>query len=79
MGGDHAAPPRVPPNEQDCKDNLIDIGWRDYCSHLLIPLNKCRYREFFLPWKCEKERHAYEACQYHEFQYRMKKLQESKQ
>lgn len=27
---------------------------------LLIPLNRCRHKEFYLPWKCEDERHGYE-------------------
>ena len=33
----------VAPNNEDCKANQINPEWRDYCSHLLIPLNKCRY------------------------------------
>ncbi|XLV01326.1 hypothetical protein S245_015663, partial [Arachis hypogaea] len=28
------------------------------------PFNKCRQAEFYLPWKCENERHSYEKCQY---------------
>lgn len=27
---------------------------------------RCRRMTFFLPWKCEDERHGYEACQYAE-------------
>lgn len=42
----------------------IPLGSRDQCAHLLIPLNKCRQAEFFLPWKCEDERHVYEKCEY---------------
>ena len=33
----------------------VPLGYRDQCAHLLIPLNKCRQAEFFLPWKCEDE------------------------
>ena len=33
---------------------------------LLIPLNKCRHKELYAPWKCEDERHGYEKCQYDE-------------
>ncbi len=44
----------------------VDLALRDACAHLLIPLNKCRRATFFLPWKCEDERHGYEACQYAE-------------
>jgi NADH dehydrogenase (ubiquinone) 1 beta subcomplex subunit 7 len=40
---------------------------RDYCAHVLIPLNACRQEHFYLPWKCTHERHVYEACQYREW------------
>lgn len=45
----------------------IPLEYRDYCANLLIPLNKCRGETFYLPWKCETERHAYEKCQYDEY------------
>lgn len=35
-------------------------------DRLAIPLNKCRQKNFYLPWKCEDERHTYEKCQYDE-------------
>ncbi|KAF2305731.1 hypothetical protein GH714_007967 [Hevea brasiliensis] len=41
----------------------VPISYRDQCAHLLIPLNKCRQAEFYLPWKCENERHVYEKCE----------------
>ena len=44
---------------------------RDYCAHLLIPLNECRHRNYYLPWKCEHERHDYETCEYKEYMRRM--------
>lgn len=31
----------------------LPIPYRDSCAHLLIPLNRCRYEEYYLPWKCE--------------------------
>lgn len=46
--------------------NRIDLGWRDVCAHLLIPLNECRRRSMYMPFKCEEERHSYEKCQYEE-------------
>ncbi|GFZ43163.1 hypothetical protein JCM24511_00882 [Saitozyma sp. JCM 24511] len=45
----------------------VPLGWRDQCSALLIPLNKCRHKELYRPWKCEDERHGYEKCQYDEY------------
>jgi hypothetical protein len=31
----------------------LPLAYRDSCAHLLIPLNRCRYEEYYLPWKCE--------------------------
>lgn len=42
----------------------MPLHWRDYCAHILIPLDKCRRENFFLPFRCVDERHAYEKCQY---------------
>ncbi|PWN88505.1 hypothetical protein FA10DRAFT_254738 [Acaromyces ingoldii] len=52
----------------------LPIGWRDNCSALLIPLNKCRKETLYAPWKCEDERHTYEKCQYDDFVRRSKAL-----
>jgi NADH-ubiquinone oxidoreductase B18 subunit (NDUFB7) len=30
----------------------LDIGYRDFCAHLLIPLNECRRAAFYMPWSC---------------------------
>ncbi|RMZ84907.1 hypothetical protein DV738_g276, partial [Chaetothyriales sp. CBS 135597] len=54
----------------------LPLAYRDSCAHLLIPLNKCRHKEWYLPWKCETERHSYEKCQYDEFRTRVKKMDE---
>ncbi|KAJ9135643.1 hypothetical protein P3X46_032798 [Hevea brasiliensis] len=53
----------------------VPISYRDQCAHLLIPLNKCRQAEFYLPWKCENERHVYEKCEYELVMERMLKMQ----
>jgi NADH dehydrogenase (ubiquinone) 1 beta subcomplex subunit 7 len=36
--------------------------WRDFCSHMLLPLNRCRHSASYAPWKCETELHAWEEC-----------------
>jgi len=59
--------------QADLQNAKIDIGYRDFCAHLLIPLNACRRKNFYLPWKCEHERHAYEKCEYKEYQRRVLK------
>ncbi|KAF2005716.1 hypothetical protein P154DRAFT_518434 [Amniculicola lignicola CBS 123094] len=54
----------------------LPLAYRDGCANLLIPLNRCRQDEFYLPWKCENERHSYEKCQYEEFKLRVAKMDE---
>ena len=56
-------------------ENRVPIPYRDQCAHLLIPLNKCRQAEFYLPWKCENERHTYEKCEYELVMERMLAMQ----
>ena len=53
-------------SQADLYDAAVPMHWRDYCSHLLIPLNKCRHETVSMPWKCGHERHAYEQCQFKE-------------
>jgi NADH dehydrogenase (ubiquinone) 1 beta subcomplex subunit 7 len=45
-------------SQEEMKANRVPLGYRDSCAHLLIPLNQCRLREFYLPWKCEDERYS---------------------
>ena len=52
--------------QKELVDAKIDLAYRDFCAHLLIPLNECRRKSYYLPWKCEHERHVYEKCQYKE-------------
>ncbi|WFD35297.1 hypothetical protein MCUN1_002148 [Malassezia cuniculi] len=52
---------------EECNAAHVPLGYRDSCSALLIPLNKCRRKTLYAPWKCEEERHTYERCQYEEY------------
>ncbi|KAL7778181.1 hypothetical protein CFE70_004858 [Pyrenophora teres f. teres 0-1] len=61
---------------QEMSAAKLPLAYRDSCAHLLIPLNRCRVEEYYLPWKCENERHSYEKCQYDEFKERVKKMDE---
>ncbi|EGG22361.1 hypothetical protein DFA_04479 [Cavenderia fasciculata] len=61
---------------EELEANAIPLNFRDYCAHLLIPLNNCRVKESYAPWKCSDERHAYEKCQYDEYLLRMKQKRE---
>ncbi|KAF2743409.1 hypothetical protein M011DRAFT_471355 [Sporormia fimetaria CBS 119925] len=77
VGLDHgdAAPARKATREEMSAERL-PLAYRDSCAHLLIPLNRCRRAEYYLPWKCEDERHSYEKCQYEEFKLRVAKMDE---
>ncbi|KAJ8773548.1 hypothetical protein K2173_005794 [Erythroxylum novogranatense] len=61
--------------QQEMVENRVPLPYRDQCAHLLIPLNKCRQAELYLPWKCEEQRHAYEKCEYELVMERMLKMQ----
>ncbi|TDH73633.1 hypothetical protein CCR75_008845 [Bremia lactucae] len=62
------------PKRQEMVNAKIPLHYRDTCAGLLIPLNECRRTTFFLPWKCQDLRHAYEKCQYEEWKSRVKLL-----
>ncbi|KAF2070041.1 hypothetical protein CYY_008637 [Polysphondylium violaceum] len=61
--------------QKELDENNIPLNYRDYCSHLLIELNKCRLAGFFLPWECSGLKHAYEQCQAAEYFFRQHKKQ----
>ncbi|WZN67148.1 B18 subunit of NADH:ubiquinone oxidoreductase [Chloropicon roscoffensis] len=64
--------------KEACDEAQVPQVWRDACAHLLIPLNACRKKEFYLPWKCEHERHVYELCQYKDYKKRVKAAEDAK-
>ena len=37
---------------EEMSDARLPLQYRDSCAHLLIPLNRCRFEEYYLPWKC---------------------------
>ena len=43
-------------SHKQMSDARLPLAYRDSCAHLLIPLNKCRRDEYYLPWKCEVRR-----------------------
>jgi len=62
-------------SQEEMAEARVPIAYRDQCAHLLIPLNKCRAAELYLPWKCENERHSYEKCEYELVMERMLQMQ----
>ncbi|EXJ77116.1 NADH dehydrogenase (ubiquinone) 1 beta subcomplex 7 [Capronia epimyces CBS 606.96] len=75
LGDDHATAP-APASREAMSEARLPMAYRDSCANLLIPLNKCRHETWYLPWKCETERHSYEKCQYEEFKKRVAKMDE---
>ncbi|RIB10699.1 NADH-ubiquinone oxidoreductase [Gigaspora rosea] len=65
--------------QKEMEEAHLPLEWRDFCAHLLIPLNKCRNKNNYLPWKCENERHVYEKCQYDEMRLAEKRKKEEEQ
>jgi NADH dehydrogenase (ubiquinone) 1 beta subcomplex subunit 7 len=55
---------------QEMADNRVPLHVRDYCAHILIPLNKCRRQTLFIPGGCEEHMHSYEICMYKEYERR---------
>ncbi|KAK9359207.1 NADH-ubiquinone oxidoreductase B18 subunit-domain-containing protein [Lipomyces starkeyi] len=80
MGHESVEDYQWPPvaSAQEMKDAKLPLAYRDRCASLLIPLNKCRHEFYYLPWKCTDERHAYEKCEYMEFQARVNALKKQK-
>jgi len=74
--------PVVPANltasQEEAKAARLPLGYRDGCSALLIPLNKCRRQTNYMQWECEDLRHVYEKCQYDDYVRRMKDLSKLK-
>lgn len=53
--------------DEELAANQIPMWSRDACAHLLVPLNRCRRGNYYLPWACHEEKHSYEACLYLEY------------
>ncbi|TKY50759.1 NADH dehydrogenase of ubiquinone 1 beta subcomplex subunit 7 [Spatholobus suberectus] len=65
--------------QEEMVEAKVPLAYRDQCAHLLIPLNKCRQAELYLPWKCHNERHSYEKCEYELVMERMLQMQKIRQ
>ena len=54
-------------SHEEMKANKVPLLIRDYCAHILIPLNKCRVKHWYSPFQCQELRHSYEKCQHDEY------------
>jgi len=59
------------------KENVAQ-AYRDFCAHLLVPLNRCRYDNLFLPSRCQHEKHLYEQCVYEDYLLRLEEVKRDK-
>lgn len=64
--------------KEEMDNAQLPYAWRDYCAHVLIPLNRCRFENYYMPWACKHEKHVYEKCQYKEFKRRVALMLEEK-
>ncbi|OQO06629.1 hypothetical protein B0A48_08416 [Cryoendolithus antarcticus] len=76
LGHDAPVSSAIPATRKQMSDARLPLQYRDSCANLLIPLNKCRVQNYYMPWTCTDERHGYEKCQYEEFKIRVKKMEE---
>jgi hypothetical protein len=60
MGGDDFDAPYAPATHEEMRAARLPISFRDGCAGLLIPLNKCRQANMYMPFRCGHERHEYE-------------------
>lgn len=58
--------------QKEMMDAKVPLRFRDYCAHLYIPLMKCRYDTYRLPWKCKEEKHEWEECEIADYYRRMR-------
>jgi NADH dehydrogenase (ubiquinone) 1 beta subcomplex subunit 7 len=61
-----AVPAEMKVTHEQMKAARIPLNFRDYCAHILIPLNECRVKTWYTPWNCTDLRHSYEKCQHDE-------------
>lgn len=57
--------------QEELHSARVDLASRDFCAHLLVPLNECRRKSLYMPWSCGAQRHAYEKCEYFEYKRRV--------
>lgn len=43
---------RTAATRQEMSDARLPLAYRDSCASLLIPLNKCRVQNYYMPWTC---------------------------
>ncbi|KAM8793857.1 NADH dehydrogenase [ubiquinone] 1 beta subcomplex subunit 7 [Eudromia elegans] len=53
----------------------LPLEQRDFCAHRLLRLLRCHRDGFPGTPRCHRERHAWDACQHHDYVMRMKEFE----
>ncbi|XP_032526876.1 NADH dehydrogenase [ubiquinone] 1 beta subcomplex subunit 7-like [Danaus plexippus] len=61
--------------DDDLISARIPPKFRDYCAHLLLDYQVCRYKNVPLMYKCHKERHSYLNCEHDDYVIRMQEFE----
>ncbi|KAK5112071.1 hypothetical protein LTR85_011652 [Meristemomyces frigidus] len=51
-GGVTEGGPKIQATREEMSAARLPLAYRDSCAHLLIPLNKCRYDNYYMAWRC---------------------------
>ncbi|CAG4929511.1 unnamed protein product [Parnassius apollo] len=62
-----------------CEEHLVSaripVKYRDYCAHLLLDYQVCRYKKMPFVHLCHHEKHAYLNCEQADYVLRMKEFE----
>ncbi|XP_034946051.1 NADH dehydrogenase [ubiquinone] 1 beta subcomplex subunit 7 [Chelonus insularis] len=61
--------------EKELMAGRVEPEFRDYCAHLFLEYDQCRYNNF--PWvvKCGREVHKWNTCSFEDYVLRMKEYE----
>ncbi|XP_049885015.1 NADH dehydrogenase [ubiquinone] 1 beta subcomplex subunit 7-like [Pectinophora gossypiella] len=65
----------IQPCEAHLQSARIPPKYRDYCAHLLLEYQVCRYKYFPFVFLCHHERHHYLNCEMEDYVLRMKEFE----
>ena len=60
-------PAEMQVTQEELMAEKVPLNLRDYCAHHFISLMKCRKENYYLPWKCKAEKHAWGDCEFQEY------------
>ncbi|XP_033927954.1 NADH dehydrogenase [ubiquinone] 1 beta subcomplex subunit 7 [Melopsittacus undulatus] len=68
--------PRAPPAPPEVLSLArLPLSQRDFCSHHLLALLRCRRETFPEPWSCGELKHQWDSCEHRDYVMRMKEFE----